>query len=384
MNPATKIEPQAPRRTFFLLLLSALILSLGFAAWRLFPRSAPLAAEDSVAGLEARMIGEEEDAIIAQVELEKRLGTDNVEVWQRFLDSPSSRARALAVESVGKGRTPAVAALMTHMLEDPASSARINAVQSLGLQEPRLAIKPLLAALKDDDTWISQAAADRLGKLKLPEAVPDLMAALHNPDRFTASFAANSLKRLTGQKLHGSSKDSDEKFNRLISDWESWWKRAQAGWRRSPELENVPQINPSRSFAAPEFALDGLSGSRMTLAGLRGKVVLINFWATDCGPCLVELPGLESVYRKYSGKGLVVLGVEMNQHDSEALKRFAGARQISYPLFHATKELEAAYGHIHDVPVSFLIDREGRIRYEWDGDREERVFDAAIQKLLTK
>lgn len=382
MNPVNPVESRPVRVRTSLLL--GLALAAGVGIWCYAARRPHEPSTESTTGLLNLLQGTEEEAAIAQEEMERRVGAGVNPLWRKALDSPQSRARSLAVESVGKKRSPEVVKLLAAALEDPASSVRLNAVQALAAQEPAQALRPMLAALKDDDEWVSEAAANKFRDLKRREAVPGLIAALRNPDRETGVFALGALKHLTGQKFHAGRPDSNERWDHVVTQWESWWSGVHLTWPSSPDAINVAAIRPARSFPAPDFQLLDSSGQPISLKGFAGKVVLLNFWGVNCGPCVVEMPGLNGIGRRYADRGLVVIGLETNGADAGALRQYATAHGISYRLATATKAVQEDYGHIHDVPVSFLIDRQGLIRYEWDGDRGERVFDAAVRRVVAE
>jgi peroxiredoxin len=119
---------------------------------------------------------------------------------------------------------------------------------------------------------------------------------------------------------------------------------------------------PKAGAAAPAFSLARLDGSgRVSLASLRGKTVVLNFWASWCDPCKREAPTLERVWREYRGRGVVVLGVDSGDARSDA-RRFLAAHGITYPIVVDPDQLVAAdsYG-VPGLPVTFVIDPAGRI-----------------------
>lgn len=374
-------------RVRWLSLAACLLAVAAFGLWWRFAQSDVPPEKESNAGLLRMLDGTEENAIVAQAEMERRVGTAKIESWRAALDSSSALARSLAVESVGKTRSPEAVGVLIAALEDPASMVRLNAVQALASQDPRLALRPMLAAILDDDTWVSEASASKVLDLKRREAVPVLIDALRNPDRETGVFALGALKHLTGQRgrlYHAGKVDSPERWEAVTKQWEKWWAGARADWPVSADARDVSPIHPSRAFPAPDFAATDSTGKPVSLSSLRGKVALLNFWMMNCGPCLVEMPGLSRVATRYRDRGLVVIGLENNGADAATLRDYAQKHGIAYPLAPANDAAREAYGHIHDVPVSVLIDRQGRIRYRWEGDREERVFDAAVKRVLAE
>ncbi|NOZ08534.1 MAG: TlpA family protein disulfide reductase [FCB group bacterium] len=122
---------------------------------------------------------------------------------------------------------------------------------------------------------------------------------------------------------------------------------------------------------APDFALRDVStDSVVTLSALKGKVVLVNFWATWCYPCRMEIPDFNDLYNKYKKDGLVILGISVSDQ-KKALKNFMNSFQIDYPILYGSPndlgKITMQYGGINAVPTTFLIDREGQIVKSYPG-----------------
>jgi cytochrome c biogenesis protein CcmG, thiol:disulfide interchange protein DsbE len=113
---------------------------------------------------------------------------------------------------------------------------------------------------------------------------------------------------------------------------------------------------------APEIALKDLSGKLVKVADLKGKVVLVDFWASWCGPCREELPVLEGLYKKYRERGLVIVGVGLDR-DSEKLTKFLRAVPLSFPVVHDPAGSVADKYAPPKMPSSYLIDKRGLIRH---------------------
>ena len=132
---------------------------------------------------------------------------------------------------------------------------------------------------------------------------------------------------------------------------------------------------------APVFSLDDLHGTHVDLAGDRGKVVLLNFWATWCGPCKVEMPRFMEWQKEYGPRGLVVIGVSID--DSEAPARaFVEKLHLNYPVVMGNARLGARYGGVLGVPVTFLIDRAGMVRARFDGEEHLAAEERQMRGLL--
>jgi peroxiredoxin len=112
---------------------------------------------------------------------------------------------------------------------------------------------------------------------------------------------------------------------------------------------------------APDFALKDVTGKIVKLSDYRGKVVLLNFWATWCEPCQIEIPWFIEFQQTYKDRDFVVLGASLDDDGWESVKPFLEKRKINYRVVIGTEELSAKYGGIESLPSTFVIDREGRI-----------------------
>jgi peroxiredoxin len=135
--------------------------------------------------------------------------------------------------------------------------------------------------------------------------------------------------------------------------------------------------------SAPDFALKSNSGENLRLSEYRGDVVMINFWATWCGPCRQEMPLLEELYLRYQRVGFSVLGINIDDDSGKAMK-MATELGVSFPvLFDTRKEVSKLY-EVDAMPVTVLVDREGTVRYVHHGYKpgyEEKYLDQ-IRSLL--
>jgi cytochrome c biogenesis protein CcmG, thiol:disulfide interchange protein DsbE len=133
---------------------------------------------------------------------------------------------------------------------------------------------------------------------------------------------------------------------------------------------------------APPFRLVSLQGDSVSLDDLRGQVVLVNFWASWCPPCRIEMPGFERVYRQRRDEGFVIVGIATDRHAEDAIRAFVAEHDITYPILLGTGEVIRAYGGINALPESFLVDREGRVRHRIIGFFAEPALRAAVSRLL--
>ncbi|MGA9584853.1 MAG: TlpA disulfide reductase family protein [Terracidiphilus sp.] len=132
---------------------------------------------------------------------------------------------------------------------------------------------------------------------------------------------------------------------------------------------------------APLFVRNDLSGRKIALERYRGKVVLLDFWATWCAGCQVELPRFQAWQKKYGAKGFVVLAVSMDD-DPAPVRKTVRRLQLDFPVVMGDARLGDEYGGLLGLPVTYLINREGRIAAEFKGETDLSVIEARIQALL--
>ena len=134
--------------------------------------------------------------------------------------------------------------------------------------------------------------------------------------------------------------------------------------------------------AAPPFVLRQADGKAVSLSSYKGKIVLLNFWATWCAPCRVEMPWFEEFSKIYNGKGLVVLGVSLDDGGWKTVQPIVAKLKVSYPIVLGDKLTMKKYGMGELLPATFLIDRTGKIRAVKEGFGDKAEFVKTIEQLL--
>ena len=135
---------------------------------------------------------------------------------------------------------------------------------------------------------------------------------------------------------------------------------------------------------APDFKLQDLQGQILSLGDFKGKVVLLNFWATWCPPCRAEIPDFVEAYNQYKDKGMVIIGLSVDQMSAEDLLSFVAGHKMSYPIAFATQDVIEDYKPGNYIPSTIFIDKQGQIRHKKVGaiSKEEllKVFDQLVNE----
>ena len=147
--------------------------------------------------------------------------------------------------------------------------------------------------------------------------------------------------------------------------------------------QRAPNAAVTPSTGAPDFTLPSLDGPNLRLQEQRGRVVMINFWASWCGPCRVEMPHLARLYEKYRGSGFTVLAVNIDESPQKAAS-LATQLGMRFPVLLDTDKKVSRLYDLSTMPSTVLVDRDGRVRYVHRGYRDgyEETYDKQIRELL--
>ena len=133
---------------------------------------------------------------------------------------------------------------------------------------------------------------------------------------------------------------------------------------------------------APEFTLPDIAGNQVASSSLKGKVVILDFWATWCPPCREEIPHFVNLQSKDRDQGLAIVGLSLDAGGAKDVKPFAEEHDVNYTMLIANEEIARAYGNITAIPTTFVIDREGKIVQRFIGYTAPEVFERTIKPLL--
>jgi peroxiredoxin len=142
------------------------------------------------------------------------------------------------------------------------------------------------------------------------------------------------------------------------------------------------QSHAQRLDPAPNFKLKTNEGKTVELAKLKGKLVIVNFWATWCPPCRREIPGFLDVYKQYKSKGLEIVGVALDQDGWSVVNPFVQKANMTYPVVVGDVNIANAYGGIESIPTTFIVDKKGNIIQRHVGYMSKDSFENLVKSLL--
>jgi thiol-disulfide isomerase/thioredoxin len=145
-----------------------------------------------------------------------------------------------------------------------------------------------------------------------------------------------------------------------------------------------PQPGALEGKLAPEFELKSLEGQNVKLSDFRGKAVLLNFWATWCGPCKIEMPWFVELQKDYGPQGFQIVGVAMDDASAEDIGKFVKELGVNYPILLGKESVGESYGGVGVLPTTFFIDRSGKVVAREFGLQSRSVFVDNIKKALNQ
>jgi len=153
-----------------------------------------------------------------------------------------------------------------------------------------------------------------------------------------------------------------------------------------PPVDKAPPdpVESPGGKSAPSFTLQDLNGKPVSLSDFKGKVVILDFWATWCPPCVIEIPHFIELYEQYKDQGFAMVGISLDSAGISVVKSFARKYQINYPILMTDGQVDRVYGGITAIPTTFVIDSAGNIRRKYIGYRDKAVFEADIKALLAE
>lgn len=159
----------------------------------------------------------------------------------------------------------------------------------------------------------------------------------------------------------------------------------QDGAKKDADAPPPELPEPQKGSVAPDFSLKSVpDGKEIRLSSLHGKAVLVNFWATWCEPCKIEMPSLVDLQKKYGPQGLQIVGVAMDDADDKEISTFTHKMGVNYMVLRGTEKVGNLYGGIDSLPMTYYLDRSGKVVDETIGMAGEETFEEAIKRALAQ
>ena len=157
---------------------------------------------------------------------------------------------------------------------------------------------------------------------------------------------------------------------------------AFSGCKRSEAASSRYYNAVAEAPVAPQWKLTDLEGKPLSSADFKGKVMVVDFWATWCPPCVAEIPGYVEFQKKMADQGVTIVGLSLDEIAPADVKKFVVARGINYPVAIADQDLLGAFGKAEGIPATFVVDREGKIRFQKVGGAPIEDLEQVVKTLL--
>ena len=151
--------------------------------------------------------------------------------------------------------------------------------------------------------------------------------------------------------------------------------------RLGPHLGAIVGVRSGQDIV-PDYSVTTLDSEELSSSALRGKVILVNFWATWCLPCRAEMPLLEAMWKRHAADGFLLLGFSTDRAGEDGVRKFLAERGVTYPVAIIGGDIEAAFGGVRGIPTSFLLDQTGRILHRVVGPLAPATLEFAVRRLL--
>ena len=308
----------------------------------------------------------------------------------QYVKDDSPGLRFAAVEALGEVPGKDSADAVETAFLDPVYTVREQALRTLPKLDQERGLSLLLSALLDEDSNIREDAA-------LLASTPHVFADPKTARRMVSTLIAATtdtspdmlanctrlLSKTVGKKWAASPLATRDERLAIAKKWRDWWTLHQSDWNAAP-VANVALRLPVPFQNAPDFTVADWNGKPFAMQEQRGRITLINFWGTWCGPCLQEIPDLIRLDADYRAKGLDIVGLALNEPDGErGLHTWCAAHKITYRQAIGTSHLQDIFGHLEGVPISILIGADGKILRLWEGPRDYQTFRAAVERAMT-
>jgi len=146
---------------------------------------------------------------------------------------------------------------------------------------------------------------------------------------------------------------------------------------------SAPPEEDGTTATLPDLELSGLDGRPIRLSESKGKVVLVNFWATWCAPCREEIPDFNDLYAAYGEEGFDILAISMDEEGEEVVRPFVQENGMNYPVALGNEDIAEAFGGVVGFPTSFLVDRNGDVVDSWVGVIPRRILEDKLRALIS-